>query len=265
MICIKIDKPMSHYLFSQFKANEFERLHRELSEVFDIQQASLQSLYDVMWAEFEIEGSRQHLLPRSIFRSDDLSFQKRYDEALVIGIDLPSILERDDGVLEKKTVVILGQDPLRKSSERKEEVLVGTPYSVHERSSREKGRSSFYFDLIKVLLDEGYRIYLTDIYKICVSKPSGSQCTSLSNQDRNRFFNVLRAELEVFAPLAIITLGVKAGDMVTSLNLNIRHLPFPHPSHSANKAWIKLIGKSPTNENKIEYWQQTVSNYLAML
>lgn len=256
---------MSHYLFSQFRTNEFERLHRELSEVFDIQQANLQALYDVMRTEFEIAGSRQYFLPRSIFRSHDSNFQKRYDEALVIGIDLPCILEKNDGDFGKKTVVILGQDPLRKSSNRREEIEIGTPYSVHAKIRREKGRSSLYFDLIKVLLDEGHRVYLTDIFKIWVSQSSKNQGLLLIKQDRKRFFDVLRAELGVFSPLAIITLGVKASDMIKSLNLDIRHLPFPHPSLSANGAWIKLIGKPTTSKKKLEYWQQTVSSYLAGL
>jgi len=255
---------MSQYLFSQFRVNEFETLHRELSKVFDIQQAELQSIYEIMRTEFEIDGSAsKNVLPRSIFRSDNPNFQKRYDEALLVGVDLPSILEKDNGILEKKTIVILAQDPLRKGSKRIEEIGVGTPYSLHEKRCREKGISSNYFDLIKVLLDEGYRVYLTDIYKIWVSQPDKDRCISLSKQDENHFIQILKAELEILAPLTIITWGQKASDAVESLNLDVRHLKFPHPSNAANGTWLKIIGKSPTQENKIEFWRQKVSDYLA--
>ena len=115
------------------------------------------------------------------------------------------------------------------------------------------------------MLDEGHRVYLTDIFKIWVSQPSKDQYIPLSKQDHNRFIQVLRAELEVFTPLAIITWGVKARDMVRNLNLGVRHLAFPHPSGSANGEWRKLIGKSPTRENKIEFWRLKVSGYLASI
>ena len=257
---------MTQYLFSQFRANEFETLHRELFKVFDIQQAKLQSLYENMRTEFEVDGfPPERMLPRSIFRSYDPNFQKRYDEALVIGIDIPSIIEKNNGILEKKTIVILAQDPLRPISERIEAIGIGTPYSLHAKSCREKGRGSFYFELIKVLLDEGYRIYLTDIIKIWVSdrEPSKDKGIRLSKQDENRFIQILKAEVEIFEPLGIITWGKKARDTVSGLELGVRHLEFPHPSGSNNGAWHKLIGKSPTRQNKIEFWSQKVSDYLA--
>ncbi len=255
---------MSQYLFSQFRDNEFETLHQELFKVFDIQQAKLQSLYENMRIKFEVDGLPPEIkLPRSIFRSNDPNFQKCYDEALVIGIDFPSILEKNNEILEKKTIVILGQDPLRKSNTRIEEIEIGTPYSLHVKSCRKKGVGSRYFDFVKVLLDKGYRIYLTDIFKIWVSnsEPSKYQGIRLSKLDENRFIQILKTEVEIFEPLGIITWGKKASDTINRLNLSIKHLKFPHPSPSANGEWRKLLGKSPTQNNKLEFWSQKVSDY----
>lgn len=255
---------MQQYLFSQFKADELERLHGELSKVFDIRQSELQSLYETMRIEFEMDSPSQKTLPRLLFRSHNPSFQKRYDEALVVGIDIPILLEKNDEVLEKRTIVILAQDPLRKSSKRVEEIVVGTPYTLHRKSNREIGRSSAYFDLIKVLLDKSYRIYLTDIFKLWISQPDQDQGIPLCKQDSNRFLQILKPEIEIFEPLAIITWGQKASDAVKGLDLVTgHHLEFPHPSSAANGKWRQLMGKSPTRDNKIEYWSQKVFDCLA--
>jgi hypothetical protein len=161
---------MSDYLFSQFKANEFEAVHKELSKVLDISQDKLQNLYEEMQQKFELEGyTDDWRLPRNIFHSHDESFQKCYEDALLIGVDIPSLLEKNNNISNKKTVAIVGQDPLRtsKNNERVEEIKIATPYALHSKSCREKlPNTRLYFDLIKVLLDAGYRVYLTDIFKV---------------------------------------------------------------------------------------------------
>ena len=258
---------MPEYLFSQFKVSEFEALHRELSKVFEISKSKLQSLYEIMQRGFEIEEfPPENKLPRNIFRSDDPIFQKLYDEAFIIGVDIPSILEKNNGVSEKETVVILGQAPLRKSSNRIEEIGIATPYAMHLKSCREKLRNTrLYFDLIKVLLDNGYRVYLTDIFKIWVSEPSKDKGIPLSKQDYSRFIQVLKAELEIFEPLVIITWGKVASKTIKNLSLDVKHLEFPHPSGAANGKWRELIGKPATRENRINFWKQQISGYLSSL
>ncbi|MBD2199396.1 MULTISPECIES: hypothetical protein [Calothrix] len=87
---------MPEYLFSQFHRNEFEALHKELSKVFNITQGQLQDCYEVMQQYFKGESNSRHIpsLPRNIFYSCEKKFQKRYEEAFVIGVDIPSILDR---------------------------------------------------------------------------------------------------------------------------------------------------------------------------
>ncbi len=87
----------------------------------------------------------------------------------------------------------------------------------------------------------------------------------LNKQDCNRFIQVLKTELEIFEPLAVITWGREASNGIRSLKLEVKHLEFPHPSGAANGAWRKLIGKSPTRENRINYWEQEVFAYLSGL
>ncbi|MGJ5632992.1 uracil-DNA glycosylase [Nostoc sp. CALU 1950] len=257
---------MSDYLFSRFKANEFEALHKELSKVLDISQGHLQALYEVMQQEFELEGYPKHSLPRNIFHSHDESFQKFYEEALVIGVDIPSLLEKNNNISNKRTVVIVGQDPLRNSDEKVEEIGIATPYALHLKNCREKLRNTtLYCDLIKVLLDAGYRVYLTDIFKVWVSEASCDRGIALSKQDRTRFIQVLKAELEIFEPVAVITWGEKATNAIKSIKLEVKPLEFPHPSGAANGAWSKLMGKPATRENRINFWQEKVFAHLSGL
>jgi hypothetical protein len=257
---------MSEYLFSQFQANELEALHSELSKVLDISQSQLQALYEVMQQEFELEGYPEHTLPRNIFHSHDESFQKRYEEALVIGVDIPSLLEKDNHISSKKTVAILGQDPLRKSNKRVEQISIATPYALHLKDCREKLRNTrLYFDLIKVLLDAGYRVYLTDIFKVWVSQATCDRGIPLSKQDKVRFIQVLKTELEFFEPVAVITWGQVSSKTMKDIDLDVKHLEFPHPSGTANHAWHKLMGKPATRENRINFWQEKVFAYLAGL
>ncbi|MEH2194650.1 MAG: uracil-DNA glycosylase [Nostoc sp.] len=258
---------MSDYLFSQFKANEFEALHKELSKVLDISQDKLQNLYEKMLQEFELEGyPKDQRLPRNIFHSHDESFQKCYEEALVIGVDIPSVLEKNNNISNKKTVVLVGQDPLRKSDKKVEEISIGTPYALHLKNCREDlPNTRLYFDLIKVLLDAGYRVYLTDIFKVWVSEASCDDGIHLSKKDRTRFIQVLKAELEIFEPLAIVTWGREASSAIRSIKLGVKHLEFPHPSGAANGAWGRLMGKSPTRENRINYWHKKIFAHLSGL
>jgi hypothetical protein len=258
---------MSEYLFSQFNSDEFESLHRELSTVFHISQETLQGFYEEMRKEFEIEGyPPDRTLPRSIFHSDNKEFQQSYDDALVIGVDIPSILERNDDNSNKKTIIIVGQDPLRESDKRVEEIGIATPYALHLKSCREEHHSTrLYFDLIKVLLDEEYRVYLTDIFKIWVSQPDKDKGIKLSKQDRDRFIQVLKAELRIFEPLAIITWGGEASSKVRKMGLETKHLAFTHPSGAACGAWRKILNKPATRENKIDFWKQKVFSEFAEL
>lgn len=219
-----------------------------------------------MREELEEEGYPEHTLSRNIFIPSNESSQKFYDDALVIGVDIPSIFELANGVKNKKTVAIIGQDPLRKSETRVEEISIGTPYALHLKNCREKlPNTRLYFDLIKVLLESGYRVYLTDVFKVWVSSSNGQSGIPLSQKDCNRFINLLKDELEIFDPIAVITWGRIASNTVAGLDLKIKHLEFPHPSSAASGTWKKVMGKPPTRENRINYWKQTIFDYLDSL
>jgi len=258
---------MTQYLFSNFKNNEFGNLSQQLANVFSISQKQLTEIYEKMRKGFEGEGCLECNFPRSIFHSSNEGFQKLYDDAWIIGVDIPSILELNNNIQEKKTIFILGQDPRRQSDKRVEEIEIATPYALHSKYCREKHRSTrLYFDLIKVLLENGYRVYLTDVYKIWISQTdNGKHNISLIREDQERFIKILKLELEVFKPIAVISWGQVASDAVNSITSSFNHFKFPHPSPANNYTWSKMMGKPATRANRIDFWQEKVMSFLNSL
>ncbi|MBD2492102.1 uracil-DNA glycosylase family protein [Aulosira sp. FACHB-615] len=255
---------MTQYLFSNFKDNEFENLFQQLANVFSISQKQLTEIYEEMRKGFEREDCIEYNFSRSIFHSSNECFQKLYDDAWIIGVDIPSILELNNNIQDKKTIVILGQDPRRQSDKRVEEIEIATPYALHLKYCREKHRSTrLYFDLIKVLLEQGYRVYLTDVFKIWISQSdNGIYHTPLIKQEQERFIKILKLELEIFEPHAVITWGQVASDAVNSITSSFNHFKFPHPSPANNHTWSKMMGKPATRANRIDFWQEKVMSFL---
>lgn len=105
-------------------------------------------------------------------------------------------MEFDDGQFDKPTIAIIGQDS--KNDRSYEHLVIGTPYGLHHRGSREGlSRTKLYFEMIQVLLQLGYRVYLTDIYKIWVCDPERKyNGIRLTYSDRQRFRQLLPSELK---------------------------------------------------------------------
>lgn len=262
------------YLFSQFRDREFDRLYQALSKVFNFSKSELEIVYQQIVKQFEQDGYPypQYPLKREYFCPEDVNFQQRYNDAFIIAMDIPSILELDNGVVNKPTLVLIGQDPKRDSKnpiQQVKDIAVGTPYGLHQKGCREDYHiTQKYFKMIKVLLDNGYRVYLTDIYKIWVSKSEPKRGkVNLKKKDKDRFISILREELAIFEPIGLITWGKPPENTIKSLKLNINHISYPHPSGANRKDWKPLIGKSKSanDENILEYWERDILEYLSKL
>lgn len=249
-------------LFSKFEERKRQELYQLLGSVFNTNSAELEKLYQDINSTFEQPGYPLHLTDRSFFNSADETFRSTYQSSPVVAVDLPSLMEFDDGIKDKPTIAIVGQDS--KQDGDYEQLVVGTPYGLHHKDSREKlKRTKLYFDMIRVLLRLGYRVYLTDLLKIWVCDPKQPYTgIKLPDVDRKRFLELIEAELAIVKPSAVVTWGIVAGNAVDQLSLDIKHLNFLHPSGAANGAWKKLINKSPTNSNKLEYWSTKIRQEL---
>ena len=251
--------------FSNFKSQEFDELTALLCKIFVTTGIELNSLYQEIVDDFSKDGWPPHFVDRNFFKSGDGGFQEVYKVSPSIAVDLPSLFEIDDGIKDKATIVILGQDS--KSNEGSEKISLGTPYGLHHKGSREVlKRTKLYFEMITSLLKLGYRVYLTDIYKVWVCDPNRPYYgMRLPKVDRELFVSALKSELLIMNPVAIVTWGKEPANSIAKIHLNIQHLNFPHPSGAANGSWKKLINKSPTYENKLAYWDLVIPKLLSVV
>lgn len=249
-------------LFSKFKPQEFDQLCQLLCSLFDTTSEELAKLYQNIDSTFNQPGWPLHFASRNFFKSADDAFRSIYQESPVIAVDLPSLMELDDGRNDKPTIAIIGQDS--KNNEDHEQLVIGTPYGLHHKGSREDlRRTRLYFEMIQVLLESGYRVYLTDLLKVWVCNPKQRYVgIELPVVDRQRFLKLIKPELAIMQPAAIVTWGKKAGNAVDHLQLGIKHLNSIHPSGAASGAWKKLIGHSPTDANKLAYWRTVITQEL---
>ena len=250
-------------LFSKFKPQEFEQICQLLCSTFETSKEELEKLYQDIDATFDQPGWPLHFVQRDFFQSADTEFRHIYQKSPVIAVDLPSLMELNDGQGEQKpTITIIGQDS--KCDSDYEQLVIGTPYGLHHKGSREiLRRTKLYFDMIQGLLKLGYRVYLTDLLKIWVCNPERRYIgMKLPDIDRQRFIRLIKAELNVVKPVAIITWGRVADNALNQLDLGVKHLNFIHPSGAASGAWKKLIGQSPTDSNKLAYWESVITQEL---
>lgn len=246
--------------FSQFLPNEFDGLCQLLSTVFQTSSEELARLYQQLDSTFDEDGWPPHHVDRKFFESQDGQFQEIYEQSPSVAVDLPSLLETHDGSQDKPTIVVLGQDS--KSGQSHQDISLGTPYGLHHKGSREQLKSTkLYFEMIQVLMKLGYRVYLTDVFKVWVCNPQRPYCgIRLPKADRDKFVEILERELSIVKPVAVVTWGNPSADIAR--NLKFPHHPFPHPSSAAGGAWKKLMDKSPTYANKLAYWKSSVTRVL---
>lgn len=244
------------FRFCHFKDPEFDMIARLLSGLFNVNESMIAAHYQSLMEDFETEGYPDHLVSRTFFTSKDPAFQKIYLEAPSVGVDIPSVIELDDGVENKPTIAIIGQDPKR--SKDSKEIDIGTPYGMHHKGSRDENNrlTGLYAKMIAVPLKMGYRIYLTDVYKIWVY---GTKAPPKA--DLNRFKAVLRTEIGAINPDAVITLGCTARDEVAKLNIN-NHLWFYHPKNWGQQGWAKDMGRPFTEASALDHWTDRLKREL---
>jgi hypothetical protein len=246
-------------LFCKYKPQEFEQMGQLLCSVFNSDVKKLCKVYQDIKSTFYQSGWPVHFVERDFFHSLDETFQSTYLESPVIAVDLPSLFELDEGQDNKPTIAIIGQDS--KNDGDNDRLVIGTPYGLHHRGSREElRRTKLYFKMVLCLLKLGFRVYLTDLFKIWICNPERRYVgLKLPNVDQQRFIQLIKPELAVIKPVAVVTWGKASGNAVEHLKLDIKHVNIPHPSGAANGAFKKLTGKCPTDLNKLMYWETVIA------
>lgn len=245
---------MSPLSFCAFDPSQTEVIYELLAKTFVTSHAELQCFYQKLRDDFNYDGWPPSVFADSQFFSPlDQRFQLTYQQASIVACDLPSLLSRGG----QKLVMIVAQDALS-DEPAAGKVRLGTSYALHLKKCREELHNTRrYFQMIEVLLNQGYQVYLTDLYKIYVG--GGAK---LPRKDKQRFHNILQQEVELLRPQALITWGSKARRVVEKLKTERPHYTYPHPSGAARGAWAKLMGRPATDQNILNYWQLELSKQL---
>ena len=181
-----------------------------------------------------------------------------------VGIDLPVLIKPEQSEA-KATVVLLGQDPLRKSKDIDEakvfdNAFIGTPYRVHHLNGLPTN-TRVYPKLIQRLLEKGYDVYLTDVRKYYPSPAKESEKQQAGNADllikelgclKGHFILVLSGQQsQHFYNLYKDKLDAVKSDYVICL---------PHLSGVGGmKKWKELAGCA-THEAKIKYVMEKITS-----
>jgi Uracil DNA glycosylase superfamily. len=180
----------------------------------------------------------------------------------LIGVDFPIKINRENS-LGNKVIAIVGIDPLRKLSDFQEmtdqhdvrikiseNLIVGTPYAFHSSFYREK-RASIYAKFIDHILESGYDVYLTDIFKIWTKDGQLKDNDSFKKAS----YDLLKSELKIIDPNAIVCFGKQPTDIVRQIVADVEILDLPHPKARA-KYWLnKFSEDSKMNSPKVASYE----------
>ena len=172
-------------------------------------------------------------------------------KCMPVGIDIPVLILSK--TKPKATVVLLGQDPLRKYQAKVPDyAFIGTPYSIHHTAGLPSA-TRVYPKLIDFLLADGYNVYLTDVKKYY---PSSKKITQ---ED----MDLLVEELNCLEGKRILILSGHRAKEFYENNKNqlsgVHDIPLPHLSgFGPSSEWKKLAG-SAEHDAKIEYVMEQIN------
>lgn len=242
---------MSQLKFCGFNQQQFDGICDLFCRSFETSKPELTRFYESLQKGFNLKDWPSPVFAeRNFFSSQSESFQTKYNNAEIIACDLPSLLSRGG----RNTVMIIAQDSY--NSTPATGMWIGTPYGLHVRKMREEKHTRHYMQMIDALLCKGYQTYLTDFYKVYVGG------LRLPKQDKQVFADILKQEIEVINPVALITWGKDASNAVARLKPIPPQYSYPHPSGNARSAWKKRMGQKATNENILNYWQHSILQQL---
>jgi hypothetical protein len=178
-----------------------------INNILNIEKSQLEEYYEYWRLNFDSFKSNKIKIPDNLIHIN----QKVPNESILKGIDLPTWF----GDFNNKRIVVLGIDPLRNSkafneigADINQDVLLGTPYAFHEKTSREKDCKS-YWTFINGLINGGNFVYCTDIFKTYYFKEyekirSYNDAPYVSNEYHKI---ILKKELNLINPDVIIVFG----------------------------------------------------------
>jgi len=250
--------------FCQFSKDEFNALNQVLSSIFRFDPAGLSAQYDCWRSNFLTEKEVDEI--SLTYQSNDLKFQQFVETSQVVGADLPITLASSDIASTNQTVMFIAQDPKRDpKTTRCERITLGTPFALHSPWGRQTGvNTRLVFQAVQFWLEKGWRAYLTDVIKLYAFDETRGKARQLPKADRETFYTMLAAEIDIFQPDVIVTIGAPAYHAIQSLQPSVRTIAVPHFSGSNQKEWKKRLesGQRITNAAKLTWYRQHVKTML---
>ena len=193
-------------------------------------------------------------------RTDYLSSIADGKSGAVVGHDFPTWFNLNQSF--KGRIMIVAQDPLRSPRWYADciDVVCSSPFGLQSVEWRKNGRGGKrLYLLISKLVESGYGIYLTDLMKFYV-KAENEKALSPTPSLLAEYADILKEEIGIVNPSAIIMLGNRAVKGLEMLNLqvsdSITKIPMPHFSGNAQKAikifFAKEIDKQGIKEFDVE-------------
>ena len=172
------------------------------------------------------------------------------------GIDVPVLLKPKTEA-NGKTIVIVGESPLRdtNNSKNQNKVLLGTPYAVHQLFDA-PSQCNVYKKIFSDLLNKGYSVYLTDIIKVWWKDKGKDKGLKADKNDKEIFKNeineILKGGKKIGKDLFIVAWGNKAGGVLE------KDYPFLikllHPSQQNWNNWkLHIFEKAIYDKKDITY------------
>lgn len=174
----------------------------------------------------------------------------------LLGFDIPVLIKTKKEY--KGTIAILGQDALRDPKDplfngfnTQNDLAVGLPYAI--AFDQNYKQVSVYHHLIKDILDAGYDVYLTDIWKSWDDNHV-SRMGRWSNKNPHK--QCLDDEFKCLNINYVVLMGSVARNKFKTITNpdSVVEIPVPHLSPAANGTWKDFLNEKPIDEaNKIEF------------
>ena len=191
------------------------------NQLITLNHNELKSLY-VKWSSEFYDDLR--VLSDIISKDSIKDNQNVPSHSFLNGIDLPTWF----GDFKNKKVMFLGIDPMRNNkdfekldADKKNDVIIGTPYAFHLKGFREN-RTSSYWNVIKEVSKSNF-VYVTDIYKTFFYTGYAKKMRSYDfwNMPENKLINqnhrsLLVEEINFIEPDIIVTFGALAYKVLTN-------------------------------------------------
>ncbi len=183
-----------------------------------------------------------------------------------IGFDLPTWMNIKP---DRPVVMFITQDPLRADSYIKcHDIVVSSPFSVHEKQFRESNQGNLYYRIFNQLVSADLGIYLTPGNKFS-TKGEGSK--QLAKEYSPSYKNIIHQEIELVKPDLIVIFGTFPTDFILneynffkkSEFLGIPALPMVQPGGITKKSLKKYLKIDDfTSENIADEYAKLIQRAL---